>query len=89
MEADSGVEWGNMNAIQPGDEVVIRLPQRKAPIRRVVAEVDGDVVRVCTRREYEMAQSELRPARSVSFRRVAHAADLHGKATLARLRQEA
>ena len=78
-----------MNAIQPGDEVVIRLPQSKTPIRRVVAEVDGEVVRVCTRHEYELAQSELRPARSVSFRRIAHAAIMHGKATLARLRQEA
>jgi hypothetical protein len=51
-----------MKRLKPGDEVDVSLSEGGGPVRRIVAAVEGDVVRMCTRLEYEAALAQNRRA---------------------------
>lgn len=58
-----------MKRLKPGDEVDVSLGEGAPTVRRIVAAIEGGVVRVCTRLEYETALTQRRIARAISFRR--------------------
>jgi hypothetical protein len=66
-----------MKKLKPGDEVDVSLGDGSRPVRRIVAAIEGEVVRVCTRLEYEAALAQHRTARAVSFSSGLRAAGNH------------
>jgi hypothetical protein len=56
-----------MKKLKSGDEIDVSLGDGACTVRRIVAAIDGDVVRVCTRLEYEATLAQERTARALSF----------------------